>query len=83
FESNTFSQSEIQALYEFFISEDETSETNFFNLDLNDNDGYYSPTDLYHKFNKAFNLPDIFQINKVSAKTPDEVYIPVSVKPIK
>jgi len=72
FSSGAFTQDEIQAIYEFFIGGHEYG-SKFFNK--SDDDGYYHGTELYHKFNKEFNLPDIFKIQKVSAKTPEQTYL--------
>ena len=72
FESNTFSQQEIQSLYEYFIG-GEDGEHNLFVV--SEEDGYHHGTELYQKFIKEFNLPDIFKIQRVSARTPDQTWL--------
>jgi len=71
FESNVFSQAEIQSIIEYFITPE--GDSNFFYV--NEDDGYHHGTELYHKFIKEFNLPDIFKINKISAKPPEQVFL--------
>jgi hypothetical protein len=72
FESGKFSQDEIQAIYGYFIG-GEMCESSFFYVC--EEDGYHHGTELYYKFIKEFNLPDLFKINKVSARTPEQVFL--------
>jgi hypothetical protein len=68
-ENNTFSQDEVQKIYEFFLQE----RTNHF-WNLSEEDGQYHATDLYNKFTKALNLPSIFELNKFTGKAIHHQY---------
>ena len=68
-EKNTFTKNEVQGIYEFYLHQrDEVFWT------LNEEDGVYNPTDLYKKYVKTLNLPNIFELEKYSATVVDNQY---------
>ncbi len=71
FGSGKFSQEEIQAIYEYFLGGQENENRLF----VVGEDDTYEGTELYHKFIKEFDLPDVFLINKNTAKPPEETFL--------
>lgn len=69
--SGVFTQSDIQGLYEFFLSGGEGDHNLFV---YNNEDKTFNGTELYHKFITAFNIPDVFRIQKACARTPEDTF---------
>jgi len=68
-ESRVFSNDELQSVYEFYLHQrDEVFWT------ISNEDGLYHPTSLYNKFVKALNLPNVFELEKYTAKVVEEQY---------
>ncbi len=68
-EKKVFSSNEIQQIYEFFIHQRDDV---FWNQ--SEEDGLFKPTELYNKFIKELNLPNVFQLEKYTSKVVEEQY---------
>ena len=68
-QNNTFSQQELQSIYEFYLHQRD----DVFWV-LSDEDGIFHPTDLYNKFIKTLNLPSVFELEKYTAKIVEHQY---------
>lgn len=67
---NVFTSDELQGIYEFFINQRDDV---FFQM--NEVDGLYQATPLYTKFVKELKVPNIFELEKYTAKVIEHQYI--------
>jgi len=68
-ERKLFTAEDYQKIYEFYLhQQDHVFWT------LNQEDGQYHPTTLYLKFIKIFSLPNVFELNKYTARVVEQQY---------
>jgi len=63
-----FTSHEMQQIYQFFLHHNMEQ---FFKLE----DNTYTPTELYTKFVDTFNLPNVFNLDKYTARVVEEQYL--------
>ena len=68
-EKKVFTGKEYQSIYEFYIHQRDDA---FWTL--SEEDGLYKPTELYTKFVKAMDLPNVFDLMKFTSKVVEEQY---------
>jgi hypothetical protein len=68
-ENKTFSDKEVQDIYEFYVHNNDS----VFWV-VNDEDGLYHATPLYTKYVKAMGLPNVFDLNKYTARVVEQQY---------
>lgn len=68
-ENKTFSDREIQDIYEFYVHNNDS----VFWV-VNHEDGLYGPTSLYTKYVNTLGLPNVFELNKYTAKVVELQY---------
>ena len=66
--NSKFNETELQQIYEFFLNKNESV---FFEKD---SDNTYHGTDLYYKFIKELNFPDVFKIDKFTSYPPEKQF---------